>query len=166
MPIFCYYRAFLLGHQSVLVFWKKMVCSVKMSTLRISLSVQKFWNSSRRQIMDSGRDLSMTCLNVWKCVGVCIIKNGSVLGFWLWDLICEFQSTFVVITDFLCGKSKFPYSNNNFWSSEFVTIFFVKSSQDPRVQEISICCFWFTFLWLSLQKEHFFKKPSGIFISF
>ena len=57
------------------------------------------------------------CLNEWKCVGVGIIKNGSVLGFWLWELICKFQSTFVVITDFLCGKSIFPYSYTNFWSS-------------------------------------------------
>ena len=98
------------------------------------------------------------CLNVWKCVGVGIIKNRSVLGFWLWDFICKFQSTFVVITDFLCGKSIFPYSYTSFWSSEFVIIFFVKSSQDPRVQEISSCCFWFTFLWLSLQKGYFLSK--------
>ena len=41
------------------------------------------------------------CLNVWKCVGVGIIKNGFVLGFWLWDLICKFQTTFVAIADFL-----------------------------------------------------------------
>ena len=98
------------------------------------------------------------CLNVWKCVAVGIIKNGSVLGFWLWDLICKFQSTFVVITDFLCGKSIFLYSYTNFWSSEFVTLLFVKSSQDPRAQEISSCCFLFTFHWLSLQKGHFLSK--------
>ena len=44
------------------------------------------------------------CLNVWKCVGVGIIKNGSVPGFWFWDLIYKFQSTFVVITNFLCWE--------------------------------------------------------------
>ena len=41
------------------------------------------------------------CLNVWKCVGVGIIEDGSVLWFSLWDLIRKFQSTVVVITDFL-----------------------------------------------------------------
>ena len=41
------------------------------------------------------------CLNVWKCVGVGIIEDGSVLWFSLWDLISTFESTVVVITDFL-----------------------------------------------------------------
>ena len=50
------------------------------------------------------RFINVMCLNVWKCVGVGIIKNGSVLGFWLWELICKFQLTFVVITDFLCWE--------------------------------------------------------------
>ena len=94
------------------------------------------------------------CLNVWKRVGVGIIQNGSVLRFWLWDLVCKFQSTCVVITDFLCWE----FYISIFISSEFVIIFFMKSSQDPRVQGISGRCFLFTFLWLSLQKGNLFSK--------
>ena len=44
------------------------------------------------------------CFNVWKCGCVGFIKNGSVPGFWLRDLICKFQSKFVVITYFLCWE--------------------------------------------------------------
>ena len=50
------------------------------------------------------RFINDMCFNVWKCVGVGIIETGSVLGFWLWDLMCKFQLTFVAITDFLCWE--------------------------------------------------------------
>ena len=42
----------------------------------------------------------------------------------------------------LLGNLYFPYSYCHFGSSEFVMIFFMKCSQDSRVQEISGCCFY------------------------
>ena len=54
-----------------------------------------------------------------------------------------------------CGQCIFPFSYTNFWSSEFVIIFFMKSLQDSRVQEIDGCCFLFTFLWLSFAEGAF-----------
>ena len=104
------------------------------------------------------RVINDMCSNVWKCVGVGIINNDSVLGFWLWDLICKFQSTFVVITDFLSWEIYISIFIYQFSSSELVITFFIKSSQDSRVQQISGCCFWFTLHWLSLQKGHLFNK--------
>ena len=50
------------------------------------------------------RFINGMCLNVWKCVGVSIIEDGSVLWISLWDLISKFLSTVVVITDFLYWK--------------------------------------------------------------
>ena len=66
------------------------------------------------------RFINGMCLNVWKCVGVGIIEDGSVLGFLIWDLISKFQSTVVVITDFLYWEihiSIFTYQFLIIWIS-------------------------------------------------
>ena len=99
---FCYNNMFLFSHQSCLAFWKikfvELKCHQCYLYLCLCISSETFhegkWWFRLRFINDM-------CLSAWKCVGVGIIVNGSVLGFWLWDLICKFQSTCVLITDLL-----------------------------------------------------------------
>ena len=78
--IFSYNNMFLFSHKSVLVFFKFVESKCHQCYLYLCAEVLKL--PLQEIIMDSDWDINDLCLNIWKCVDVGIIENGSILGFW------------------------------------------------------------------------------------
>ena len=74
-PTFSYNNMFLFNHKSVLVFWKIKFIEPKYHQCYLYPCAEFLKLPLKEMIMDM-------CLNIWKCVDVGIIENGSVLGFW------------------------------------------------------------------------------------
>ena len=83
-------------------------------------------------------------------------------GILIWDLICKFQSTVVVITDFLCREiyifNFHIHVSISDQSSEFAIIFFMKSLQDSRVRKDR----WFLFLMALFAERAFLLKKTVV----
>ena len=76
-------------------------------------------------------------------------------GILIWDLICKFQSTVVVITDFLCREIYIFNFHMHVSISDHLNLLLYSSWNLYRIQEYEKID-GFCFLWLSLQKGHFF----------
>ena len=76
-------------------------------------------------------------------------------GILIWDLICKFQSTVVVITDFLCREIYIFNFHIHVSISDHLNLLLYSSWNLYRIQEYEKID-GFCFLWLSLQKGHFF----------
>ena len=78
-------------------------------------------------------------------------------GILIWDLICKFQPTVVVITDFLCREIYIFNFHIHVSISDHLNLLLYSSWNLYRIQEYEKID-GFCFLWLSLQKGHFLKK--------
>ena len=85
-PIFPIITCFYSITKSVLVFWKIKFIESKYHQCYLYPCEEVLKLPLKEMIMDM-------CLNIWKCVDVGIIENGSVLGFlfWTWYVNCKPQ---------------------------------------------------------------------------
>ena len=79
-PIFSYNNMFWFSHKSVLVFLNFVESKCHQCYLYLCAEVQKL--PLKENIKDSGWVINDMSLNIWKCVDVGVIENGSILGFW------------------------------------------------------------------------------------
>ena len=103
--------------------------------------------------------------DVFKCMIMCWCRHHwdwQCPGILIRDLICKFQLTFVVTTDFLCREiyiSIFIYQFLIIWICYYILHENFTGFNSARDMWFM---FFDTFLWLSLQKGHFFKKKNPV----